>query len=136
VAQRDELSFPSALFIGRIGHRRAIQFWKLTDCSLEETTRALGVPMNTWKARLHRARRLLSLRCKGKTQHRRAASRSRKTPQSCLAELIGRFKKPVTRERSIHHGKGTWAAGFPKPRTFSYEDREVFTTLLNGFRPK
>jgi RNA polymerase sigma-70 factor (ECF subfamily) len=66
-------------------HRRAIQLWTLMDCSLEETARALGVPVNTWKARLHRARRLLSLRCKGKTQHRRAASRSRKPLQSCLA---------------------------------------------------
>jgi RNA polymerase sigma-70 factor (ECF subfamily) len=66
-------------------HRRAIQLCKLTDCSLKEASRALGVPMSTLKARLHRGRRLLLLRFKGKTQHRCASSRRRKALPSRLA---------------------------------------------------
>jgi IS30 family transposase len=47
-------------------YRRAIQLCKLTDCSLKEAARALGVPMSTLKARLHRGRRSLLRRFKGK----------------------------------------------------------------------
>jgi RNA polymerase sigma-70 factor (ECF subfamily) len=65
-------------------HRRAIQLCKLTDCSLNEAARVLGVPLSTLKARLHHGRRLLVLRFRGKTQHRRATSRSSKT-LPCLA---------------------------------------------------
>ena len=63
---------------------RAIQLYKLTDCSLKGAARALGVPMSTLKARLHRGRRSLLLGFKGKTQHRRATSRSRKTLPPCV----------------------------------------------------
>jgi RNA polymerase sigma-70 factor, ECF subfamily len=66
-------------------HRRAIQLCKLTDCSLKEAARALGVPMSTLKARLHRGRQSLLLRFKGKTQHRRTTSRSRKAMPLCPA---------------------------------------------------
>jgi len=66
-------------------HRRAIQLCKLTDCSMKEAARALGVPMSTLKARLHRGQRSLLLRFKGKTQLRRATSRSRKALPPCLA---------------------------------------------------
>jgi RNA polymerase sigma-70 factor, ECF subfamily len=66
-------------------HRRAIQLCKLRDCSMKEAAGALGVPMSTLKARLHRGRRSLLLRFKGKTQHRRATSRSRKALPPCLA---------------------------------------------------
>jgi RNA polymerase sigma-70 factor (ECF subfamily) len=66
-------------------HRRAIQLCKLTDCSMNEAARALGVPLSTLKARLHRGRRLLVLRFRGKTQHRRAPSRSRNARPPCLA---------------------------------------------------
>jgi RNA polymerase sigma-70 factor (ECF subfamily) len=66
-------------------HRRAIQLCKLTDCSPNEAARALGVPLSTVKARLHRGRRLLLRRFKGKTQHRHATSRSRKALPRCLA---------------------------------------------------
>jgi RNA polymerase sigma-70 factor (ECF subfamily) len=68
-----------------VHHRRAIQLCKLRDCSLKEAARALGVPMNTLKLRLHHARRSLILRFNGKTQHRRAASRSKKTLPPWLA---------------------------------------------------
>jgi RNA polymerase sigma-70 factor (ECF subfamily) len=66
-------------------HRRAIQLCKLTDCSLKEAATALGIPMSTLKARLHRGRRSLLLRFKGTTQHRRATSRSSKALPSRLA---------------------------------------------------
>jgi RNA polymerase sigma-70 factor, ECF subfamily len=66
-------------------HRRAIQLCKLTDCSLKEAAGALGVPVSTLKARIHRGRRSLFLRFKGKTQHCRATSRSRKALPPCLA---------------------------------------------------
>jgi RNA polymerase sigma-70 factor, ECF subfamily len=66
-------------------YRRAIQLCKLSDCSLKEAARALGVPMGTLKARLHRGRRSLLLRFKRKTQHRLATSRSRKALPRCLA---------------------------------------------------
>jgi len=66
-------------------HRRAIQLCKLTDCSLKEAARSLGVPKSTLKARLHRGQRSLLLRFKGKTQHRRTTSRSRKAMPPCLA---------------------------------------------------
>jgi RNA polymerase sigma-70 factor (ECF subfamily) len=66
-------------------HRRAIQLCKLMDCSLKEAARELGVRVGTLKARLHRGRRSLVLRFKGKIQHRRATSRSRKTLTRCPA---------------------------------------------------
>jgi RNA polymerase sigma factor (sigma-70 family) len=66
-------------------HRRAIQLCKLRDCSLKDAARALGVPVGTLKARLHRGRRSLLLTIKGKTQHRRATSRRRKVLLPCLA---------------------------------------------------
>jgi RNA polymerase sigma-70 factor (ECF subfamily) len=65
-------------------HRRAIQLCKLTDCSLKEAARALGVPMSTLKARLHRGRQSLLSRFKGKTQHRRGTSRNREALPPCL----------------------------------------------------
>jgi RNA polymerase sigma-70 factor, ECF subfamily len=67
-------------------YRRAIQLCKLTDCSLKDAARALGIPISTLKARLHRGRRSLLLRFKGKTQHRRPTFRSRKVlPPPCVA---------------------------------------------------
>lgn len=66
-------------------HRRAVQICKLADCSLKDAARALGVPIGTVKARLHRGRRSLFLRFKGKTQHRRATFQSRKALPTCLA---------------------------------------------------
>lgn len=66
-------------------HRRAIQLCKLTDCSLKQAARALGVRMSTLKARLHRGRQSLLLRFKGKTQHGRTTSRSRKALPLCPA---------------------------------------------------
>jgi RNA polymerase sigma-70 factor, ECF subfamily len=66
-------------------HRRAVQLCKLMDCSLNDAARALGVSIGTIKARLHRGRRSLLLRIKGKTQHRYITSRSRKALPPCLA---------------------------------------------------
>jgi RNA polymerase sigma-70 factor (ECF subfamily) len=66
-------------------HRRAVQICKLADCSLKDAARALGVPIGTVKARLHRGRRSLFLRFKGKTQHRRATFQSGKALPTCLA---------------------------------------------------
>jgi RNA polymerase sigma-70 factor (ECF subfamily) len=65
-------------------HRRAIQLCKLKDCSVKEAARVLGVSISTLKVRLHRGRRSLFLRFKGKTQHRRATSRSRRALPPCL----------------------------------------------------
>jgi RNA polymerase sigma-70 factor, ECF subfamily len=65
-------------------HRRAIQLCKLMDCSVKEAARVLGVSMSSVKIRLHRGRRSLFLRFKGKTQHRRATSRSRKALRPSL----------------------------------------------------
>jgi RNA polymerase sigma-70 factor, ECF subfamily len=51
--------------------RQATQLRSSTDYSLTEAASALGVPLNTLKARLHRARRELMIRLKRKTQVRR-----------------------------------------------------------------
>jgi RNA polymerase sigma-70 factor, ECF subfamily len=53
---------------------RAIQLCKSTDLSLKEAASALGLPVSTLKARLHRGRRALMIRLKRETQvrHKRA----------------------------------------------------------------
>jgi RNA polymerase sigma-70 factor, ECF subfamily len=49
---------------------RAVQLCKSTDLSLKEAASALGLPLSTLKARLHRGRRALMIRLKRKTQVR------------------------------------------------------------------
>jgi RNA polymerase sigma-70 factor (ECF subfamily) len=50
--------------------RGAIELCKSTDCSVKETAGALGLPVSTLKARLHRGRRALMVSLKRKTQVR------------------------------------------------------------------
>jgi RNA polymerase sigma-70 factor, ECF subfamily len=59
--------------------RQAIQLSKSTDYSLTEAARALGLPLNTLKARLHRGRRELMVRLQRRTQvrHKRPATKER-----------------------------------------------------------
>jgi RNA polymerase sigma-70 factor (ECF subfamily) len=59
-------------------HRRAMQFCKLTNCSMKDAATALGIPVSTLKARLHRGRRSLLLGFRRKTLHRHATFQIKK----------------------------------------------------------
>lgn len=50
--------------------RRAIELCKFADYSLKEAASALGLPVGTLKARLHRGKRALIVRLKGEAQVR------------------------------------------------------------------
>lgn len=65
--------------------RRAIQLCKSTDYSLKEVASALGLPVSTLKARLHRGRRALMVRLKRQTQVRRRPSANSPSSQICPA---------------------------------------------------
>ncbi len=64
-------------------NRRAIQLCKLDDWPVKDAAGALGVPLSTLKARLHRGRRSLLLSVKSKTQLRRRVYRGRRSLQPC-----------------------------------------------------
>lgn len=63
--------------------RRAIQLCKSTDYSLKEAASALGMPVSTLKARLHRGRQALMVRLKRQTQVRRGPSANNLRSQIC-----------------------------------------------------
>jgi RNA polymerase sigma-70 factor (ECF subfamily) len=62
--------------------RRAMQFYKSTD-SLKKAADALGLPVGTLKARLHRGRRALMVSLKQKTQVRRKPPSQKLSLQLC-----------------------------------------------------
>jgi RNA polymerase sigma-70 factor (ECF subfamily) len=59
--------------------RRAIQLCKFADYSLKEAASALGLPVSTLKARLHRGRRALVVRLKSETQLRRKPTANKRS---------------------------------------------------------
>jgi RNA polymerase sigma-70 factor (ECF subfamily) len=59
--------------------RRAIEFCKSRDYSLKEAASALGLPVSTLKARLHRGRRALMVHLKRETQVRRKSAANRRS---------------------------------------------------------
>jgi RNA polymerase sigma-70 factor (ECF subfamily) len=58
--------------------RRAIELCKSRDYSLKEAASALGLPVSTLKARLHRGRRALMVHLKRETQVRRKPAANRR----------------------------------------------------------
>lgn len=62
--------------------RRAIELYKSTD-SLKKVASALGLPVGTLKARLHRSRRALMVSLKEKTQVRRIPVPQKRSLQLC-----------------------------------------------------
>jgi RNA polymerase sigma-70 factor, ECF subfamily len=59
--------------------RRAIELCKSRDYSLKEAASALGLPVSTLKARLHRGRRALMVHLKRETQVRRKPAANRRS---------------------------------------------------------
>jgi RNA polymerase sigma-70 factor (ECF subfamily) len=60
-----------------VGMRRAMQLWTTTDYSMKEAASALGLPVSTLKARLHRGRRALMACLKRETSIPRKRSGSK-----------------------------------------------------------
>jgi RNA polymerase sigma-70 factor (ECF subfamily) len=58
--------------------RRAIELCKSSDYSLKEAASALGLPVSTLKARIHRGRRALMVHLKRETQVRRKPAANRR----------------------------------------------------------
>jgi DNA-directed RNA polymerase specialized sigma24 family protein len=65
--------------------RQAIQLCKSTDYSIKEASGALGLPVSTLKARMHRGRRALMVSVKGKTQVRLQPAPRKRSLQLCPA---------------------------------------------------
>jgi RNA polymerase sigma-70 factor (ECF subfamily) len=65
--------------------RRAIELCKSADHSLKEAASALGLPVGTLKARLHRGRRALMIHLQRETQVRRKSGANKQSLQVCPA---------------------------------------------------
>ena len=91
--------FEDALHKLPVEMRRAIQFFKSTDCSLKEAASALGLPLSTLKARLHRGRRALMVRLKRQTEVRRRPFAN--NPSSRLPGFRRKFVRCVKRTSGI-----------------------------------
>jgi RNA polymerase sigma-70 factor, ECF subfamily len=65
--------------------RQAIQLRKSMDYSLKEVSGALGLPVSTLKACMHRGRRALMVSVKGKTQVRLQPAPRKRSLQLCPA---------------------------------------------------
>lgn len=69
--------------------RRAIELCKFAGYSLKEAASALGLPVATLKARLHRGKRALILRLKSDTQIRSRPAANKRSSELCPASEEG-----------------------------------------------